>query len=638
TIQMSGLSEGSHTLSLNLSDNAGNPATQQTLNFNVDWNPPTKPGMPSPASSPTTDTTPVWTWAGSEDEISGVDYYQIQIRRSGSSDWDVLDTPLDIVDNLTPGDQTWEQALPLESGSYVIRVRAWDVAGNYSEWSDEGTVEVDVNPVAAPAIAALYEGYNTSPIPIDWNDVVDGSNAISYVLEWADNAGFAGATSVPLGVSEYSFDAAAAGEGTYWFRVKTISTVNAGPPAQTKESGWSAVVSTTYDVTGPEAPQMLALPEYTDDDSVTFIWSAVTDAVGYDFSYSLDGGASWSAVTGLTVQTYTVDIGAASDGDVIQGKVVAYDAAGNASAESNVVSTTVDRTGPVVTAGPAPVSPTSNPRPTWTWSGDDGSGSGVKGYWVTLDAEAPIWTTGTSFTPSSDLADGDHVVKVKGVDNLDNVGSEISLGTVTVDTAPPDVPGMPQTTSPTNDTMPTWTWGAVSGAASYNVYLDDAFVGNQAGTSYTPSADLSDGQHYLQVSALDDLNNESAKSEAGYVVIDTTGPEIKLLSPLEGNITTASTVLIELSDGPNGSGVDGESAQLQIDEKGDWVTPTAIVGDILYYVMDLSLLSGADEWHTLEVKVEDNAHNLSSQKWLFKLELYREGFGFGRLRFPEESD
>ena len=57
----------------------------------------------------------------------------------------------------------------------------------------------------------------------------------------------------------------------------------------------------------------------------------------------------------------------------------------------------VDKTPPVVTLGALPTTSTTNPRPTWTWSGEDAL-SGLDYYIVTLDGELPFQTTGTSFT------------------------------------------------------------------------------------------------------------------------------------------------------------------------------------------------------------------------------------------------
>ncbi len=127
-------------------DVLGNASSWVDPSIVYDPDPPTAPGTPAATVDPTNDATPVWTWAGSDDAISGVDLYHIQIRRDGSASWDVLDTELDIPDARAPGDETWEQALQLESGGYEIRVRAMDVAGNYSAWSELGAVTIDRTP------------------------------------------------------------------------------------------------------------------------------------------------------------------------------------------------------------------------------------------------------------------------------------------------------------------------------------------------------------------------------------------------------------------------------------------------------------------------------------------------------------
>jgi hypothetical protein len=789
-------------------DALGNASEWADPEIVYDPDPPTAPGAPS-TTSPTRDATPVWTWAGSEDAISGVALYHIQIRRAGSVDWDVLDTVLDIPDSTSsPGDQTWEQALRLEDGTYDIRVQAVDVAGNYSEWSGIGTVTVDTTPPGVPGMPRPDESPTADDTPTWTWAGVEGAASYNVYLddELVDN------------VDEPSYtvpDEDALEDGEHYLQVSSLDAL--GNESKLSEAGYVVI-----DTAEPEAPGMLSLPEYTKDDSVTFIWSAVTDAVGYDFSYSVDGGETWDQVADLTVQTYTVDISGAEDGDVIQGKVVAYDAAGNVSDESNVVSTTVDRTGPVVTAQwPTEPVDTNDATPTWEWSGDDGDGCGVAGYWVTLDEDITVWTTDTWFTPASRLEDGDHLVVVVGVDELGNKGEPLVFAVVTTDATPPGVPGMPQTTSPTADATPTWTWAGVEGAASYNVYLDDELVDNVDEPSYTvPDEDaLEDGEHYLQVSAIDGLDNESAKSEAGYVVIDMTGPEapvvmritpspsnqtpqvwawsrpsdatrydfgesvdgvtppetytnvgnvdvyetnfttdgthyvmvraydalgnvggwsaaafveidmtppgvptnlavpsptsdntptwtwtasegdveryqvsldgaapvdvgdatsftapaladgvhnlrvralddlgnlsawagpaevlvdtvapiITLINPENGarlNITTASTILAELFD--RGSGIDQSEVWLKIDE-GEWVAPTAIVSGTLYYVVNLPFEAYDDKWHSIEVKAMDVVGNESTIHACFKVELYREGFGFGRLRFPDED-
>jgi len=90
---------------------------------------------------------------------------------------------------------------------------------------------------------------------------------------------------------------------------------------------------------------------------------------------------------------------------------------------------------------------------------------------------------------------------------------------------------MPQTTSPTKNQSPVWTWGTVADATQYHVFEDEVDKGFVTGTSYT-STNLAEGTHYLQVTALDALGNESAKSEAGYVVVDLTAPAVPEMEPL----------------------------------------------------------------------------------------------------------
>ena len=98
-------------------DDVGNESAWVDPPLIFDPDKPTKPGMPT-AISPTIDRTPAWEWVGSTDAISGVDGYDIQIRRFSSDDWDVLDTFLDIPDDLNPADpQIWEQGLQLEDGT-----------------------------------------------------------------------------------------------------------------------------------------------------------------------------------------------------------------------------------------------------------------------------------------------------------------------------------------------------------------------------------------------------------------------------------------------------------------------------------------------------------------------------------------
>ncbi len=99
---------------------------------------------------------------------SGVDLYEFQIKAVGNLLWDVLcaavtvdiaaDEDVDSVDPDTPltGDCAFTLPTRLVDGDYVARVRAKDVAGNYSDW-------VESDPFSTPIYGAGPTVAMTSP-------------------------------------------------------------------------------------------------------------------------------------------------------------------------------------------------------------------------------------------------------------------------------------------------------------------------------------------------------------------------------------------------------------------------------------------------------------------------------------------
>ncbi|MCR4426703.1 MAG: hypothetical protein NUW23_11065, partial [Firmicutes bacterium] len=381
------------------------------------------------------------------------------------------------------------------------------------------------------------------------------------------------------------------------------------------ESARSEAGYVVIDLTAPAVPEMLPLPAYTNAYEGALIWTAVDSAVKYEVEYSIAGTPA--TVTDIPVHMLNIDISLAADGDEVTAKVRAYDAVGNVSDWSDEVSTIVDRTGPVVSAVTTPASPTNNPRPTWEWSGDDDGLSGVDFYIVTLDSELPFETRGTSFTPASNLADGAHVLKVKAVDNVGNVGAEVAFAAVVIDTTPPAVPGMPQTTSPTNNQNPVWTWGAVDDAAKYRVFEDEVDKGFVTEPTYT-SSNLPEGTHYLQVTAIDALGNESARSEAGYVVIDTTDPAAPEMTALpeytnEDSVTFIWSAVTDAVKYDFSYSLDGGAT---------WTTVTGLT--VQTYTVDIS---GAADGDVIRGKVVayDEAGNESAESNVVSTTVDRTG-------------
>ena len=509
--------------------------------FVFDSSPPSMPGDPSLAGAMggrAATGRPAIEWAHATDAEpgvcqSGADGYEVKIRHAGASSWDVLNTFVDLdpdedvdgegVDSPLSGDFDWTVSQLLADGSYELVVRALDVAGNASEWSAVLQFEVDAMPPETPIIAPLAPGYNTSPILIDWSDVADGDNAITYVLQRSANAQFASSIEVAgLTDSRYSFDAEAAGEGGYWFRVKTVSTLPGA--GGVKESGWSESVHTVYDKTGPKAPVLTRLtPSPTNQTSQAWSWNPVDadDAAGY--KVSVDGGASWTDVHNtFAYQTAFDATGIHTFG------VKAYDWLRNDGAPA-MGSIEIDVTPPDAPGGVFLVSPsvvmggkphTADGTPDIRWLS---SGSAVQ-YQVEVDGQAWIRATDVEYEFTKILADGEHTVRVSAADALGNWSGYSDPLVFVIDTAPPPPPGRPSAASPTSNRNPVWTWVPVEGAARYRVFEDGADKGLVTAPPFT-SANLPEGSHYLQVTALDELGNESERSASGTVEIDLTPPD-----------------------------------------------------------------------------------------------------------------
>lgn len=95
----------------------------RTYTPSSDMTPPTNPGNPV-TSSPTTDSTPTWSWTASTDAWSGVNYYQVA--------WGLdinCGNPV-----YMSGGNIWTAPTITTNAVYYICVRAVDRAGNLSNW------------------------------------------------------------------------------------------------------------------------------------------------------------------------------------------------------------------------------------------------------------------------------------------------------------------------------------------------------------------------------------------------------------------------------------------------------------------------------------------------------------------------
>jgi len=243
-------------------------------------------------------------------------------------------------------------------------------------------------------------------------------------------------------------------------------------------------------------------------------------------------------------------------------------------------------------------------------SGNSYAGISAKTDWnfTTADITAP---TVTAFSPA------DNVINVGVGSNLVITFSEnvvVGTGNITIKKTANDstveiidVTG-PKVTGGGTATITIDPATTLAEETGYYILIDATAFNDVAGNSYA---------------------GISSKTAWNFSTSDLTGPSVTVIKPATGMLfTTGSMVIATVSD--TGSGIDPNSIEVRL----NGVLSTGsnrITGNTLYHIFQLTL---ADGTYTLEVKVKDNAGNLTmvtvnSVQW----QNYRKGFGFGRLRF-----
>ena len=223
---------------------------------------------------------------------------------------------------------------------------------------------------------------------------------------------------------------------------------------------------------------------------------------------------------------------------------------------------------------------------------------GAASFTVGQAAGSGSYTTGSA---GQTLDDESYYWRVKAIDESDaeSAYSTANSGDVAsqVDATAPSIPGTPSTTTPTADTTPTWTWDVSTDGGSglhatepYTVEWcqDSGFSGCSSNTSTASSASfthttaLAEGTWYARVKAKDAVDNESAFSANGSVVINSDPSAPTGLSPAdrESLTDTTPTLSFTLSD-PDDS--EQLKFQIQISQASDFsnllIDYTSALGD-----------------------------------------------------------
>jgi len=416
------LEEGAHTLYVQELDEAGNWSDSGSFEITIDLSAPDTPVVSG--TTPTNDTTPVWTWSSGGDSGTGVYRYKLDHDDLSSGAAETIDS------NYTP-----ESAL--NEGAHTLYVQERDEAGN---WSASGSFEIIID-LTAPETVVLGGDTPTLDTTPTWTWVSGGGGGnglFRYKLDDGDLASGATETASSNFTPESPLD-----EGPHALYIQ-----------ETDAAGnWSAAVSYSIDVdlTAPAPPVVAGLTP-TNDTTPAWEWSSV-DGDG-TYRYKLDDGD----FTGETMEI--TDTGFTPGDALAEGTHILYvqerDLAGNWS-DSGSFAIEIDLTSPNAPSVSG-ASPTNDTTPTWAWISGGGGANGTYRHKLDDDdlSSGATQTTNIDFTPDTVLSGGEHTLYVQERDEAGNWSSSGSY-TIEIDLIPPNVPVVSGTT-PTNDTTPEWSW------------------------------------------------------------------------------------------------------------------------------------------------------------------------------------
>ncbi len=531
---------GTWSFRVRTTDAAGNVSSNSvTGNVVIDLSGPSAPGAPS-TTTPTSDTTPIWTWSASTDGsgLSGTPY---TLEWSADSDFDPL------ADTGTSATTDFTHADALTEGTWYFRVKATDSVGNESNWSATGSVLIDTTAPSIPGTPTTTSPTSDTTPEWTWSASTDGGSGLTdpaYTIEWSDDNFTTISGSTTNSSTTYTHGVALA-DGSWSFRAR--ATDLAGNTSTDSDLG-----TVVIDTTAPSTPGAPSTTSPTTDDTPTWTWVASTDGgVGlanpaYTVEWSEDNTFSTGVSTDTTNANNYTHTTPLPDGTWYF-RIKAEDAVGNESAYSSSGSVISDNTAPSVPGAPSTSTPTSDTTPTWAWSISTDNLVGLRNPAYDIEwSQDNIFSAGVSsassnsggFTHSTTLAEGTWYIRVRAVDDLGNASGWSGNGTVLIATGGPTIPGQPTTSTPTTDTTPTWNWDASTATAGLNdppYYLEwsedntfSAGVTSDTSTSnnFTHVTPLVDGVWYVRVRTQDNTLLYSGYSDLGSVLVDTTAPSV----------------------------------------------------------------------------------------------------------------
>ncbi len=482
------VANGTHTLQLRASDEAGNTGLSDEVSVTVlnpaDDEAPTPPSLLTATWSRPSKVT--LTWSGSSDNAAVAGY---RVYRDNG-----------VIANLGPGERSHADVGVANLTTHVYHVTALDAADNESDPSE--TMSVDTGDDTAPT-APVTTAELTAPdeATVTWSESTDNAAVVGYRV-YRNGALVADVTDGNRTVVDDALD-----DGVvYSYRVSAYDAAgNTGPLS-------SAATVTTPDTTAPSVPG--SLQAVSGSQSVALTWTASTDNVAVA-SYLVYRDGLLRATLGGTATGYTDN--ALVGATLHRYRVLAQDAAGNESAQSNEVARSLsDTTAPSAPTGLTGSRSGFTVRLVWTASTDN---VGVQSYTIYRGGVAIGTSTTPAYTDSTPPLGRSSSYSVRARDAAGNVSGASNTVTVAIpaDTSAPTSPsGLRATAGASGTRQIALTWNASTDNVGVNSYY--LFRGNAKYlllgrvTSYTDTGLVAGTTYTYKVYAIDASGNWSGPS------------------------------------------------------------------------------------------------------------------------------
>jgi len=373
------LAEGDHTLYVQ-EDRSGSWSPTDSFTITIDITAPNAPAVTG--TTPTNDTTPTWDWNSGGGGGNGS--YRYKLDDTDLTTGATQDTAITFTRGTAFGD----------GETHTLYVQESDAAGN---WSTSGSFAIEIDntaPTTAPTAPTDAGTYSTSNVTFSWTAATDtGSGIASYNLQVGTTVGGSDILIADAG-NVLTYDATGSDGQTLYARVQAVD--GAGNPGNWSGDSDGITIDTS-------APGAVGTPTdagtYTSSTTVTFNWTAATDAESGIASYNVQVGttAGGNDIFDGSAGTNTYNATGA-DGQTLYARVQAVNGAGAAgswSGDSDGI--TIDTSAPGVPGTPddgvSGVNTIVVTTVTFTWTAATDSGSGIASY--TLQVNTAIDFSGT---------------------------------------------------------------------------------------------------------------------------------------------------------------------------------------------------------------------------------------------------